>query len=112
MAGRKDLRHASPQKLSRGGAQKFFRSGTDHHGARTPREQQQAVLESRHDRIHVFAHRAEDFIHPAQLLPDLGNFPPHQSDFTAASSETISLPPNPTPLSPPTTVPHPSASPT
>ena len=86
MTGRKDFRHAPPQKVSRGSAQEFFRRRADHHGARIPREQQQAVLKPSHHRIHIFAHGAEDFMHAAQLLPDLRNLPAHQSEFVPASS--------------------------
>ena len=88
---RENLRHAPPQKVSSRCAQKFFRRRTDHYGARVPGEQQQAVLEPRHDGIHIFAHGTEDFMHAAQLLADLCDFPAHQPEFIAASRETLDV---------------------
>src|SRR5712691_5633135 len=87
----KNFRHASSQKLSGGSPQEFLRSRADHYGSRVPREQQQSVFEPGHDGVHVFPHGAEDFMHPPQLLSDLGNLPAHQAQFIAASSDAFQL---------------------
>src|SRR5713101_8939354 len=85
----KNFRHAPSQKLSGGSAQEFFRGRADHYRSRVPREQQQSVFEPGHDGIHVFAHGAEYFVHPAQLLSDFGNLAANQPQFIAASSEAF-----------------------
>src|ERR1700680_2447654 len=85
------LRDAPSEELSCGRTEKFLRGGTDHDGASITGEQQQAVFEASHDGIHVFSHRAEYFVHPAQLLADLGYLQAYQSQFVAAPCEAFRL---------------------
>src|SRR6266566_78090 len=85
----KDVGYAAAKEFACRGAQKFLGGGTDHHRARIPREQKQAVFQSGHDGVHVFAHGAENFVHAAELLPDLGDFAAHQTKFVAAGLQGL-----------------------
>src|SRR5882724_1149912 len=87
VARRENLGDAAAEKLSGFAAEKFLRRGTDHHGAGVAGEEQQAVFESGHDRIHVLAKGAEDFVDAPELLADLGNLAADLANFVAVSSE-------------------------
>src|SRR5438105_2801928 len=87
MVLRENFRYSPAQKLASRSAEEFFRRGTHHHGARIAREQKQAILQTRHYRIQVFAHGAEDFMHAAQLLAYLRNLAANQAEFIGTTAK-------------------------
>ena len=81
MSGRKYFGGAAAEKLICRRAEKFFYGRTNEYGTAILREKNRAVFESAHDLIHVFAQRAEDFAHPAQLLAEASNFRTDLAEF-------------------------------
>src|SRR5579885_1445462 len=81
MARGKDLVHAPSHEMRCRRAEKFFRGGTHHHGARVSREQQQPVFQSGHHRVQVVPQGAENFVHPAEVFPNLRDLLADQPEF-------------------------------
>src|SRR6266478_1871610 len=92
MPERENFVHAPTQKVPGGRAEKFLRRRADHHGARIAGEEQQAVLQPGHYRIHVLAQGAEDFVDAAQLLPDLRNFSAHLPKLIGTAGKCLGVP--------------------
>src|ERR1700675_1622275 len=74
--------------MSSGGAEEFFRGGADHDGASLASEEDQTVFHARHHRVHIFAQGAENLVHAAKLLADLGDLAAYLAKFVAASGES------------------------
>src|SRR5580704_3741421 len=89
MTRRKNVVDAFAEERARRSAKKLFGRWTDHDSPGLAREENQAILHAGHDGIHVLAHCAEDFVHAAQLLADLGNLAAHRAKLVRAGNETF-----------------------
>src|ERR1700748_1028006 len=85
----KDIADAPAEKRARGSTEEFLGCGTHHDRARFAREENQAILHSRHDGVHVFAHSADDFVPAAQLLTDLWDLAADCADFVSARDKAL-----------------------
>src|SRR5579871_5272912 len=91
MSDRENVVDTFSEERARGSAEEFFRRRTDHDSARFTGKEEEAIFHACHDGIHVFAHGAEDFVHAAQLLPDLGDLAADRAEFVGAGDEAFHL---------------------
>jgi len=62
---------------------------TNHHGSRIAREEKQTIFETSHYGIQIFAHRAENLVHTAQLLSNLRDFLADKPQLIRAAGESV-----------------------
>jgi len=66
---------------------------TNHHGSRIAREEKQTIFETSHYGIQIFAHRAENLVHTAQLLSNLRDFLADKPNSSAPPANPVLAPP-------------------
>ncbi len=85
MPRRKNFRHRLTDQILRRRAQIFFHCRAYHHRRAFVCKKNQPVVDALHHMLHVFAQRAEDFLHAVQLLPDLADLAAHLPEFVRAA---------------------------